>query len=173
MSTPRAAKRPVYGDDLERASKILGDRVRREVSLAPFTTYRVGGAASLHVHVSSMDDLYRVSEALAEIDMDVLVIGRGSNMLISDAGFTGIALTFGAFADYIDLPQKDDYPGSAPLALFGGSVTLPVAARQSVKRHRSNRSGCFICAKEGSSTLKQMILVCASGALHSLIITWC
>jgi len=113
---------------------MLGDRVRRDVSLAPFTTYRVGGAAALHVHVSAMDDLYRVSEALTEVDMDVLVIGRGSNMLVSDAGFAGIALTFGAFADYIDLPQRDDYPGTTPLALIGGSVTLPVAARQSVKR---------------------------------------
>ena len=134
MSTPRAAKRPITLEDVERASKMLGERARRDVSLAPFTTYRVGGAAALHVHVSSMDDLYQVSEALAEVDMDVLVIGRGSNMLISDTGFTGIALTFGAFADYIDLPQRDDYPGAAPLALFGGSVTLPVAARQSVKR---------------------------------------
>ena len=134
MSTPRAAKRPITSEDIERAAEILGDRARRDVSLAPFTTYRVGGSAALHVHISSMEDLHQVSEALAEVDMDVLVIGRGSNMLVSDAGFSGVALTFGAFADYIDLPQKDDYPGTAPLALFGGSVTLPVAARQSVKR---------------------------------------
>lgn len=134
MSTPRVPTRPITLEEIEHAANILADRARRDVALAPFTTYRVGGAASLHVHVSSMDDLYRVSEALAEVDMDVLVIGRGSNMLISDTGFLGIALTFGAFADYIDLPQKDDYPGAVALALFGGSVTLPVAARQSVKR---------------------------------------
>ena len=93
MSTPRAAKRPITSEDIERAAEILGDRARRDVSLAPFTTYRVGGSAALHVHISSMEDLHQVSEALAEVDMDVLVIGRGSNMLVSDSGFSGVALT--------------------------------------------------------------------------------
>lgn len=50
----------------------------------------MGGSAALHVHISSMEDLHRVSEALAEVDMDVLVIGRGSNMLVSDSGFSGL-----------------------------------------------------------------------------------
>jgi UDP-N-acetylmuramate dehydrogenase len=134
MSTPRALRRPLSADDLQRAASLLGLRAQRDVSLAPFTTYRVGGSAALHLHVTTMEDLHIVSSVLSQVEMDVLVIGRGSNMLIADAGFSGIALTFGAFADYIDLPQPEDYPGAVPLALFGGSVTLPVAARQSVKR---------------------------------------
>lgn len=35
MSTPRAAKRPITSEDIERAAEILGDRARRDVSLAP------------------------------------------------------------------------------------------------------------------------------------------
>jgi UDP-N-acetylmuramate dehydrogenase len=37
-------------------------------------------------------------------------------------------------ADYVDLPNRDEDPGVEPIALFGGSVALPVAARQSVAR---------------------------------------
>jgi UDP-N-acetylmuramate dehydrogenase len=68
-------------------------------------------------------------------------------MLIADTGFQGLAITFGSFLEYIDLPDRSDGGGSQdgdgsqdgspavePIALFGGSVPLPVAARQSVHR---------------------------------------
>jgi UDP-N-acetylmuramate dehydrogenase len=84
--------------------------------------------------VSSIDDLYLVSAVLAEVELPILVIGRGSNLLISDSGFKGLALTIGGLADYVDLPNRDEDPGVEPIALFGGSVALPVAARQSVAR---------------------------------------
>ena len=45
-----------------------------------------------------------------------------------------MALTIGGLADYVDLPNRDEDPGVEPIALFGGSVALPVAARQSVAR---------------------------------------
>jgi UDP-N-acetylmuramate dehydrogenase len=84
--------------------------------------------------VSSIDDLYLVSAVLAEVELPLLVIGRGSNLLISDSGFKGLAITMSGLADYVDLPNRDDDPGVEPIALFGGSVALPVAARQSVAR---------------------------------------
>jgi UDP-N-acetylmuramate dehydrogenase len=84
--------------------------------------------------VSSIDDLYLVSAVLAEVELPILVIGRGSNLLISDSGFKGLAITMSGLADYVDLPNRDEDPGVEPIALFGGSVALPVAARQSVAR---------------------------------------
>jgi UDP-N-acetylmuramate dehydrogenase len=45
-----------------------------------------------------------------------------------------LALTIGGLADYVDLPNRDEEPEVEPIALFGGSVALPVAARQSVAR---------------------------------------
>jgi UDP-N-acetylmuramate dehydrogenase len=84
--------------------------------------------------VSSVDDLYLVSAVLAEVELPILVIGRGSNLLISDSGFKGLAITMSGLADYVDLPNRDEDPDVEPIALFGGSVALPVAARQSVAR---------------------------------------
>jgi UDP-N-acetylmuramate dehydrogenase len=113
---------------------MFGSRAKRNVDLSQFTTYKVGGTAALHMMVSSIDDLYLVSAVLAEVELPILVIGRGSNLLISDSGFKGLAITMSGLADYLDLPNRDEDPGVEPIALFGGSVALPVAARQSVAR---------------------------------------
>jgi len=147
MNTPRSFKRPATSAELQLATELFGKRARSDVSLAQFTTYRVGGNAALHVHVESIDDLEAISAILAQVDLPLLVIGRGSNMLIADTGFQGLAITFGSFLEYIDLPDRTidtgDRRGAGsqdgglevePIALFGGSVLLPVAARQSVHR---------------------------------------
>ena len=138
MNTPRSFKRPATSAELQLATELFGKRVQTDVSLAQFTTYRVGGNAALHVHVESLDDLEAISAVLAQVDLPLLVIGRGSNMLIADTGFQGLAITFGSFLEYIDLPDRsEDADGGLdvePIALFGGSVLLPVAARQSAHR---------------------------------------
>ena len=147
MNTPRSFKRPATSAELQLATQLFGKRARSDVSLAQYTTYRVGGNAALHVHVESIDDLEAISAVLAQVDLPLLVIGRGSNMLIADTGFQGLAITFGSFLEYIDLPDRTIDAGDRgsagsedgglevePIALFGGSVLLPVAARQSVHR---------------------------------------
>ena len=138
MNSPRSFKRPATDAELRLARELFGKRVHVDVSLAQFTTYRVGGNAALHIRVESIDDLVAISAVLAQVDLPVLVIGRGSNMLIADTGFQGLAITFGSFLEYIDLPDRsanaDDKLDVEPIALFGGSVLLPVAARQSVHR---------------------------------------
>ena len=134
MSTPHQLRRPATPEALEHAFGMFGSRAKRNVDLSQFTTYKVGGTAALHMMVSSIDDLYLVSAVLAEVELPILVIGRGSNLLISDSGFKGLAITMSGLADYVDLPNRDEDPGVEPIALFGGSVALPVAARQSVAR---------------------------------------
>ena len=111
---------------------LLGGLARPNMPLAPLTTYRVGGSAAVGVQVESMDDLVRVGEALRQVNVPVLVVGRGSNVLVADDGFPGVAIVLSKFTDYVDLPERSD--GSEPIALFGGAVSLPVAARQSVAR---------------------------------------
>ncbi len=134
MSTPHQLRRPATPEALEHAFGMFGSKAKRNVDLSQFTTYKVGGTAALHMMVSSIDDLYLVSAVLAEVELPILVIGRGSNLLISDSGFKGLAITMSGLADYVDLPNRDEDPGVEPIALFGGSVALPVAARQSVAR---------------------------------------
>lgn len=114
----------------ETASRLLGDRLgdrlRLDVPLAPMTTYRVGGAAAMFVDVESLADLAAVAEVRAATGVPVLVVGRGSNMLVADGGFSGIALSVAGFADHIALPPDDD----EPIVTAGGGVALPVLARR-------------------------------------------
>lgn len=110
----------------ELLSAALGERLRRDVPLAPLTTYRVGGAAALFVDVASLDDLAAVAEARIATGTPVIVVGRGSNMLVADTGFDGIAISIAALADHIELP--DD--ASEPTVTAGGGVALPVLARR-------------------------------------------
>jgi UDP-N-acetylmuramate dehydrogenase len=109
---------------VEAAAAELGDRARRDVPLAPFTTYRVGGPAALFVEVRSDDDLAAVAEAVRRSGVDTLVVGKGSNLLVADAGFDGLALALGeAFATV-------DVDGTTVRA--GGATPLPVLARRTV-----------------------------------------
>ena len=61
----------------------------------PFTTYGVGGPAALFLEDCGPDDLALAGRAVAASGVPVLVVGRGSNLLVADAGFPGLALTLG------------------------------------------------------------------------------
>lgn len=106
----------------------LGARLHRRWSLAAMTTYRVGGEAALFVDVESIEDLVAVAEARQATRVPLLVVGRGSNMLVSDDGFPGIAISIAGFADQIDIPQTGTGPQRVVTA--GGGVALPVLARR-------------------------------------------
>ena len=134
MSTPHQLRRPASPEAIDHAFGLFNAKAKRDVDLSQYTTYKVGGTAALHMTAVSIDDLYLVSAVLAEVELPILVIGRGSNLLISDSGFHGLALTIGGLADYVDLPNREEDPNVEPIALFGGSVALPVASRQSVAR---------------------------------------
>jgi UDP-N-acetylmuramate--alanine ligase len=98
--------------------------------LASRTTYKVGGAARLFVEVRSESQLITVASICAQHpDMPVLVLGRGSNTLVSDAGFSGLCVALGDFAENIvreDSPQESHHVHVE----LSGSTALPVAARQ-------------------------------------------
>ena len=114
--------------ELARLASLLGDRVTENEPLGPYTTYRVGGKAALFMRVINVEDLYALSRALTKIRVPVVVVGRGSNMLVSDSGFRGIAVSLGPFAELISLPT----PGETPIVIAGAMAPLPVLARQSV-----------------------------------------
>lgn len=125
---------PVVDEASDLLGAHLGDRLRRDVPLAPMTTYRVGGSAAMFVDVASLDDLMAVADVRARTGVPVLVVGRGSNMLVADSGFAGVALSIAGFADHIDLPDPmiaaQNEPGYPLVVAAGGGVSLPVLARR-------------------------------------------
>src|SRR5215471_846437 len=99
--------------------------VERNVSAATLTTYRCGGPLAMLVRVDSEKELARVPDVLAhEGDVDVLVIGRGSNLLVADAGFPGLAIVLGGEFERLDIDT------AAAVVDAGGAVALPVLARR-------------------------------------------
>ena len=85
--------------DLARAEAILraacGDRVRTSFSMAPLTSFRIGGPAAIYLEPEAEADLAATAGALAETELPYVVIGKGSNVLVSDRGFPGIVLQLG------------------------------------------------------------------------------
>ena len=112
-----------------RATRVLaplGARVVPGGPIGPLTTYRVGGGAALRVTVATDSDLAVVAAAVAESGLAVLVVGKGSNLLVADRGFPGLAVvldpdSFGSVA----------FEGTSVRA--GAAVALPTLSRQTVE----------------------------------------
>ena len=87
------------GTEVARAARLLkaafGDRLREGFSLAPLTTFRVGGPAALYLEPQSERDLVAVGRVVRETRVRCVVLGKGSNVLVSDAGFPGLVLRLG------------------------------------------------------------------------------
>lgn len=99
-----------------------------DVELGPLTTYRVGGRAAWFVRVADADALASAAPVIARVvasaGVGTLVIGNGSNLLIADAGFDGVAVQLGDGFAAIAVEGTN--------VVAGGAASLPVVARRSV-----------------------------------------
>ena len=71
---------------------VLPPGVRSDFPLARLTTVRTGGSADFFARPRSEDELLELLGWAGEEDLALGVIGSGSNLLIADAGFRGLAL---------------------------------------------------------------------------------
>ncbi|MDP2290907.1 MAG: UDP-N-acetylmuramate dehydrogenase [Actinomycetota bacterium] len=108
----------------QQALDALCDFAVADEPLAPHTTYKVGGSAAIFASPRTDDELRRVAEVVRDTGLPVLVVGRGSNLLVADDGFPGIAVSLAAMAEWI---RVDDLIVEA-----GAAVALPVLARRTV-----------------------------------------
>jgi UDP-N-acetylmuramate dehydrogenase len=107
----------------------LPGKVERAVSSAGLTTYRCGGPLAVVVRAEDDDDLRVVAETLRTSALPCLVVGRGSNLLVNDDGFDGIALVLAGEFEQLDVGSVGADAG-APKVRAGGAVPLPVLARR-------------------------------------------
>ena len=96
--------------------------VERDVPIGPMTTYRVGGRASLFARVYSEDDIADLISVVQEQGLDVLVVGKGSNLLVADDGFDGLAVTLG--------DAREEITVDGTTVTVGAAAALPVVARR-------------------------------------------
>ena len=100
----------------------LGPAVQRDHPLGALTTYRVGGPAALFYEARDREGLIRVGAAATAAGLATLVLGKGSNLLVADAGFPGLVVALGE--EFAGLEIQDG------VVRAGGALALPVLARR-------------------------------------------
>lgn len=66
--------------------------ILENISLSQYTTFKIGGPARFFVAVNSFDELKEAGEWARENSLPIFALGGGSNVLISDKGFKGLAI---------------------------------------------------------------------------------
>ena len=86
-----------------------GAEVVRAAPSSDLTTYRTGGPFGVLVRIPDETTLLDVRTVLQESRPRILILGRGSNVLVADAGFSGVALLLTDMAERIEtLERKAD-----------------------------------------------------------------
>lgn len=67
-------------------------RIEKKVSLKGYTTLKVGGVAGYLVEVNAVEDLRQALNFAEQNSAPLLILGEGSNVLISDDGFKGLVI---------------------------------------------------------------------------------
>ncbi|GAC1311744.1 MAG: UDP-N-acetylmuramate dehydrogenase [Acidimicrobiales bacterium] len=107
---------------LAAAAARLGAAAIPDAPLGARTTYRVGGSAAIGVEPADEDALLAVARVIGSTTLPVLVVGKGSNLLVSDAGFPGIAIFISEGFTGIEIEGSN--------VVAGGGASLPIVARK-------------------------------------------
>ena len=99
---------------------VAAGHVRAGVDLAGLTTYKLGGPAAYFVEANEVSTLAAIAEALAAAPLPILVLGRGSNLVIADEGFFGVVIRLGRAFSSIEV---------GTLVRAGGAAGMPQVAR--------------------------------------------
>ena len=78
--------------DVVELRAVFGDRLQENVALAPYTSARIGGPADFLVTVKSADELAATVTQLWEMHQPFVMLGGGSNVLVSDRGVRGVVV---------------------------------------------------------------------------------
>src|SRR5579859_1780511 len=65
---------------------------REQVPLSPYTTFRIGGPARWFAQASCENDILEAVQFARSHDLQLFILGGGSNLLVSDKGFPGLVL---------------------------------------------------------------------------------
>jgi UDP-N-acetylmuramate dehydrogenase len=107
----------------------FGDRLKLGEPLARYTSARIGGPAEFLAVANSAGELAELVRAAWELGIDPLILGGGSNVLVSDAGVQGLVILNRARAvDFRDTPGQD------PAVWAESGVNLGALARQAAAR---------------------------------------
>jgi UDP-N-acetylmuramate dehydrogenase len=110
-------------DPLAPLTAQFGEKLLRSAGLSRYTTARIGGPADGLLVAENTADLIQVLQTVWSADIPYRLIGEGSNLLISDAGFRGLII--------INRTSEIEYnlDGSTPLVTADSGINLVTLAR--------------------------------------------
>lgn len=115
-------------EELQPLQAAFGARLKIDASLARFTTARVGGPARALVSVESVPQLVETVNHLWETPLPFVILGGGSNVLVSDAGFQGVVVLNRARQVRFDIKSEP------PTVWAASGANLGLIARQAATR---------------------------------------
>lgn len=77
-------------------AEALGCRVFFNQPLRQYTTFKIGGECSLLVEINSEDSCTELISMAEKLGIPYFILGKGSNLLVDDSGFDGIAFRMGS-----------------------------------------------------------------------------
>ncbi len=107
-------------DRLDALAAERGLTLESDVSLAPLTTLRVGGPADRLAAPETVDDLVAFLRLCNDADVPVFMLGKGSDIVVADAGIRGVVLRIRAGAVTISGQTVVAEAGTSMTALAKG-----------------------------------------------------
>lgn len=73
-------------------NQIYGDSLWKDEPMCGHTTFRIGGPAAFLVKPETVSQLKHTIAACVQCEVPYYIIGNGSNLLVSDAGYEGVVI---------------------------------------------------------------------------------
>jgi UDP-N-acetylmuramate dehydrogenase len=112
---------------LDKLRAAFGKRMREQQPLARYTSARIGGAADVLLDVNTADEVAEAAQTLWDLELPFVVLGGGSNMLVSDAGVREIVILNQASAVRFEV-------GNKPTVWAESGSSLGAIARQAAAK---------------------------------------
>ncbi len=85
----------------------LGFALRRNVSLASYTTIKIGGAASYFAEPTNEQEIVKLLEWARKENLPFMILGNGSNVVFDDEGYSGLVIGMRRFKnDHIQIDHE-------------------------------------------------------------------
>jgi UDP-N-acetylmuramate dehydrogenase len=84
--------------------------VQKNIPLAKYTTFKIGGRAKYFFTAKTKEDLIKAVAMAKKLKLPFFILGRGSNLLVSDEGYEGLIIKFEIPNSKIQIKSKTEFP---------------------------------------------------------------
>ena len=100
-------------------------KVQWDVDMADYSTLRAGGVAAAMIDVQDFDELCNLLYQLEAQQISCRVIGRGSNILVSEQGYPGVIIRLQGALNEVTLLDEGDEQGGLVVIMAGAGCPMP------------------------------------------------